>query len=489
MTKEEIRKYMELSIEVMKSSIQEVREDAKPSPFVGAVLVKKDGSVETAYRGELREGDHAEFTLIERKCRSERLDGCTLFATLEPCAPGARHFPKLGCSERIVNARIAKVYIGIEDPDPTVCRKGIKFLEDAGVEVEMYPQDLQQTIIECNKVFLAAANERARLVEEEAEEVVLSEKEKEETRADYSDLREALLSKFVDKAALGCKLGDAKCNRILAKLGILAKDGDKYVPTGIGLLLFGETPHFYYPGARIKATYLDAEGREQIKDFDGPILEQPDAVLAWVKDKLDKWIDRSRAQRQVVYSYPIEVINELVKNAIVHRDYDIDGANIYVTVNNESIVIKSPGGPVAPIKMRQIADFNAPSLSRNPKIMYVFDVMGLAEQRGFGFKTVREMPLKSQIPLPLVSFDEPYIVFTLPFSREASLYDDASDVEIRVMEYLHLHETASRKVMAEELGVEDKKMERALKALVTKKQVERLAGGRSTIYRAIDLEE
>ena len=41
---------MELSIEVMKSSIQEVREDAKPSPFVGAVLVKKDGSVETAYR-------------------------------------------------------------------------------------------------------------------------------------------------------------------------------------------------------------------------------------------------------------------------------------------------------------------------------------------------------------------------------------------------------------------------------------------------------
>ena len=302
-------------------------------------------------------------------------------------------------------------------------------------------------------------------------------------------MRETLLSKFADKAALGCKLGDAKCNRILAKLGILAKDGDKYVPTGIGLLLFGETPHFYYPGARIKATYLDAEGREQIKDFDGPILEQPDAVLAWVKDKLDKWIDRSRAQRQVVYSYPIEVINELVKNAIVHRDYDIDGANIYVTVNNESIVIKSPGGPVAPIKMRQIADFNAPSLSRNPKIMYVFDVMGLAEQRGFGFKTVREMPLKSQIPLPLVSFDEPYIVFTLPFSREASLYDDASDVEIRVMEYLHLHETASRKVMAEELGVEDKKMERALKALVTKKQVERLAGGRSTIYRAIDLEE
>ena len=81
MTQQEIRKYQKLSIKVMRDSIQERRADAKPSPYVGAVLVRDDGSVVTAYRGELREGDHAEFTLIERKCRSERLDGYTLFAT------------------------------------------------------------------------------------------------------------------------------------------------------------------------------------------------------------------------------------------------------------------------------------------------------------------------------------------------------------------------------------------------------------------------
>lgn len=62
MKEEDVRKYMEKSIEVMKNSIQEIRADAKPSPFVGAVLVRKDGSTVTAYRGELREGDHAEFT-------------------------------------------------------------------------------------------------------------------------------------------------------------------------------------------------------------------------------------------------------------------------------------------------------------------------------------------------------------------------------------------------------------------------------------------
>src|SRR5450631_14536 len=99
------RKMMELAIAVMKQSVNEPRADGKASPLVGAVLVKPDGTVDTACRGELRHGDHAEFTLLERKHRDERLDGSVLFATLEPCAPGSRKHPKLGCAERIVNAR------------------------------------------------------------------------------------------------------------------------------------------------------------------------------------------------------------------------------------------------------------------------------------------------------------------------------------------------------------------------------------------------
>ena len=62
------REYMELSIEEMRKSIQEEREDGKVSPQVGAVLVKPNGDFVTAYRGELRDGDHAEYTLLERKC-------------------------------------------------------------------------------------------------------------------------------------------------------------------------------------------------------------------------------------------------------------------------------------------------------------------------------------------------------------------------------------------------------------------------------------
>src|SRR5882762_5177514 len=155
------RTLMLLAIEQLDQTVHEPRLDGKPTPLVGAVLIKPDGSVELAHRGELREGDHAEFTLLERKNRSTKLDGAVLFATLEPCAPKARKHPKIGCAERIVLARIKEVYVGIEDPDPTVDRKGIKYLQDNGVIVHMFDRDLQVQIRRANREFIDQAMERA----------------------------------------------------------------------------------------------------------------------------------------------------------------------------------------------------------------------------------------------------------------------------------------------------------------------------------------
>src|SRR5688572_11731786 len=90
------RPYMQKAIEVMRLSVSESRTDGKVAPKVGAVLVEASGGaplqgpITTAYRGEFRDGDHAEYTLLERKKGDQKLDGCVLFASLEPCAPDAR---------------------------------------------------------------------------------------------------------------------------------------------------------------------------------------------------------------------------------------------------------------------------------------------------------------------------------------------------------------------------------------------------------------
>ena len=83
MAKFDPRKLMEQAKEVMRQSVVEPRADEKASPLVGAVLWKPNGTVETACRGELRDGDHAEYTLLERKNRHCKLDGAVLLTTVD----------------------------------------------------------------------------------------------------------------------------------------------------------------------------------------------------------------------------------------------------------------------------------------------------------------------------------------------------------------------------------------------------------------------
>jgi hypothetical protein len=57
------------------------------------VLVKPDGKIETAYRGELRHGDHAEFTHLGWEVRDDKLRGCYKEAQVrrrkDECPPDA----------------------------------------------------------------------------------------------------------------------------------------------------------------------------------------------------------------------------------------------------------------------------------------------------------------------------------------------------------------------------------------------------------------
>lgn len=410
------REMMELAVSVMKASVPEPRRDGKASPLVGAVLVKPDGTVDSASRGELRFGDHAEFTLLERKNRSNRLDGAVLFSTLEPCAPGARHPPKLSCAERIVLARIRQVWVGIEDPDPTVDRKGIKYLQDNGVDVRVFDRDLQEAIQDTNRDFIAQAMERASAADErkEREPIVLSEMESVLSNTDRRELDDRALDEYRAAVGLAESTGMEALDQRLLRQGLLAESSDGVRrPTGFGLVLFGQQPRLRFPHAGALGTVHHADGTEETRDFDGPAVAIPPEAIQWLKDKLRNAISRTAAKRREINDVLFELTREGLVNALVHRDYGIEGAKCQLIVRPESIVVMSPGAPVKPITMEQLIAFDAPTLSRNPVMHFVFAQMKLAEERGLGLKSMRERATSVGLPLPVYSFTPPYVVLTI----------------------------------------------------------------------------
>jgi len=465
------RKLMEQAIEVMRRSIHEPRKDGKASPKVGAVLWKSDGTVETACRGELRYGDHAEYTLLERKNRKHSLDGSVLFATLEPCAPDSRHPPKMSCAERIVLARIKEVWVGIEDPDPTVDRKGIKYLQDAGIAVHLFDRDLQEEIQKENREFLQQALKRAEAVQEkEPGEAVLSPLEHALDATTLDDLSIAALEFYRSAAKIESQAGSDSFNGLLIQQGLLKQEDGRITPSGFGWLLFGKQPRTVVPQAAMLATIHYPDGTQELKDFDGPMVLIPQQVEKWLSDKLPNVADRSSSRRRKVPPLPYEMVREAVVNALTHRDYGIRQAKCQLIVDPDTITVKSPGGPLPPITLAQLQAFNAPMLSRNPELHYVFAQMEMAEERGLGIQSLKKRAQELALPLPRYNWDDPYLALTLFRDLESaarglptSVADSLNEHEKRGWQFIASKTEFTRADYEEHMGVNKRTAQRHLK--------------------------
>lgn len=105
-----------------------------PNPGVGCILVKHGivvGRGWTAPGGR----PHAEAAALAQAGEGAR--GATAYVTLEPCVHRSERGP--ACSELLVEAGVARVVAGVEDPDPRTAGDGFARLRKAGIEAELLP--------------------------------------------------------------------------------------------------------------------------------------------------------------------------------------------------------------------------------------------------------------------------------------------------------------------------------------------------------------
>lgn len=144
----ELRKWMRTAVDLGKRSVAE--DDLKP--HVGAVVVKDGQAVGAGYRGQAGAGNHAEYGVLAVLSQTE-LRGAQLFTTLEPCSK--RGHPKIPCAQRLVDAGVSDVWIGIYDPNPVIYRQGWRMLRDAAIRLHDFPPDLRDEIAVDNIDFIS----------------------------------------------------------------------------------------------------------------------------------------------------------------------------------------------------------------------------------------------------------------------------------------------------------------------------------------------
>lgn len=406
---------MKLAIEESLKSVPEHTD--KADPLVGAIVTTKEGEILAfAHRGELRIGEHCEYTLIERKLRSHNLEECVLYVTLEPCVDTVRNKPKRGCSTHITKARISRVYIGMRDPNPKVENEGVKFLIENGVKVIDFPAHLEAEIRKSNALFIR---------EKELEQMQLNGEEKQKPKSylqktvstlTINQFDKKVVKQFLQFSGASFIYPSEEFNQWALSFEIANNDSKgQFHPTRLGMILFGKDVENIYPHTIFKVEINYGQGEPEIRDFGGPIVSQLSPIINYIKDKaLKLTIDRSKGLREERVDFPLEVLREAIANAIIHRDYENEKSTNYLSISSSKIIIRSPGGLESPLTLDDLKTFDTPSVSRNPKIMFVFNKMGLAEQRGIGLRNMKGLN-KQGFPLP--TFDLKAGILQVTFGR------------------------------------------------------------------------
>ena len=159
---------------------------------------------------------------------------------------------------------------------------------------------------------------------------------------------------------------------------------NEQVATVLGMLALGKSPQDYLPGAYVQ--FLRINGSE----LSDEILDSED-IRGAVPDLLRRLDDKLIAHNRITVNfttsvleqrselYPIPALQQITRNAVMHRTYEASNAPVRVSWFNDRIEILSPGGAYGIVTA---ANFGQPGLTdyRNPNLAEAMRTLGYVQR-------------------------------------------------------------------------------------------------------------
>ena len=100
-------------------------------------------------------------------------------------------------------------------------------------------------------------------------------------------------------------------------------------------------------------------------------------------------------KRENVPEYPTNALREAITNAVMHRDWFVDGANVFVEIYTDRVEVVSPGGLPGGLSL---ADLGSKSVRRNTLIADLLHRIDFIEKAGTGIRRIRERDSRAGLP-------------------------------------------------------------------------------------------
>lgn len=148
-------------------------------------------------------------------------------------------------------------------------------------------------------------------------------------------------------------------------------------------------------GIKKGGLYVDALDNDEYQSNTISLLT--DALKFVRHNSSIKW-KKTGTGRIEMPDYPSEAVHEALVNALVHRDYMIQGSEIHVDMYDNRLEIVSPGGMPDGKRIQDLNIDDIPSIRRNPIICDLFSRLKLMERRGSGLRKIIDQYPEDAVP-------------------------------------------------------------------------------------------